>query len=78
MAEEAATVARCCQEAMETRRLSLGGCGLRKFPDAVFFLLRDVQVESVDLSRNQLKHIPAKLAEKFSTVTRTQVFCFPS
>ena len=78
MAEEAALVARRCQEATETCKLSLRGCGLRKFPDAVFFLLRDVRVESVDLSGNQLKQIPAKLAGKLSTITRTHVFCFLS
>ena len=72
MAEESALVARRCQEATETCKLSLRECGLRKFPDAVFFLLREVQLESVDLSRNQLKQIPAKLADKFSAVTCTQ------
>ena len=62
-----------CQEARETRRLSLNGCGLRKFPDAAFFLMRDVQLESVNLSGNQLKRIPAKLAEKFTTITCTSI-----
>ena len=71
MAEESTLIARRCQEAKETRRLSLEGCGLRKFPDAVFFLLRDVQLESVSVSGNQLKKIPAKLAEAFSTITCT-------
>lgn len=69
MAEESALIARRCQEAKETSKLSLEGCGLRKFPDAVFFLMSGVQLESVDLSGNQLKRIPAKLAEKFSTIT---------
>lgn len=72
MAEESALVARRCQEAKETYKLSLENCGLRKFPDAVFFLMNDVQLESVNLSGNQLKRIPAKLAEKFSTITCRQ------
>ena len=69
MAEESALIARRCQEAKETRKLSLDECGLRKFPDAVFFQLRDVQLETVSLARNQLKKIPAKLPEAFSSVT---------
>ena len=69
MAEESALVARRCQEAKETRRLALNGCGLRKFPDAVFFLLKDVPLESVNLSSNQLKRIPTKLPEKFAAIT---------
>ena len=69
MAEESALVARRCLEAKETLKLSLDGCGLRKFPDAVFFLLRDVRLQSANLSGNQLKKIPAKLAENFSTIT---------
>lgn len=72
MAEESALVARRCQEAKETHKLCLENCGLRKFPDAVFFLMSGVQLESVDLSGNQLKRIPAKLAEKFSTITCMQ------
>ena len=70
MAEESALVAKRCQEAKETLKLSLEGCGLRKFPDAVFFLLGDVQLTSVNLSGNQLKRLPSKL-EKFSTITCT-------
>lgn len=71
MAEESALIAKRCQEARETRKLSLEGCGLRKFPDAVFFLMKGVQLESVNLSGNQLKKIPSKLAE-FSAITCTQ------
>lgn len=71
MAEESAQVARLCQKARETRKLSLDDCGLRKFPDAVFFLLRDVELEAVSLSGNQLKKIPAKLPEAFSSITCT-------
>ena len=79
MAEESALVARRCQEAKETRTVSLEGCGLRKFPDAIFFLLKDVRLQSVSLFGNQLQRIPAKLTEKFSTITCTvEVLLCPS
>ena len=69
MAEEAAEVARRCSEAKETGRLSLAACGLRKFPDAIFFLIRGAELRAADISRNSLSRIPAKLAQSLSTIT---------
>ena len=69
MAEQAAEVARRCQEAKETLRLELGGCDLRKFPDAVFFLMKDVELQSLSLAGNSLAKIPNKLSQKLTTIT---------
>lgn len=69
MADEVAEVARRCQEAKETLRLELGACGLRKFPDAVFFLMKDVELQSLSLARNNLSKIPNKLSQKLTTIT---------
>jgi len=67
-ANEAAEVARRCQEATVSKELLLGQCGLRKFPDAIFFMLKSINVAKVDLSHNQLVRIPAKFGLIFSSV----------
>ena len=69
MAEESARVSQRCQEAKATRQLMLDGCDLRKFPDAIFFFVKDVDLQTTSLANNQLKKIPAKLGLKFTTIT---------
>ncbi len=68
-AEEAARVSQRCEEAKSSKELLLSDCGLWKFPDAVFFLLKDVEFTKVDLHHNQLQKIPAKFGVKFSSIT---------
>ena len=69
MAEQAARVAQRCEEAKGTHELRLDSCDLRKFPDAVFFLMKGVDLQTVTLAHNSLTKIPAKLGAKFSTIT---------
>jgi hypothetical protein len=69
MAEESARVAQRCEAGKESLELLLDGCDLRKFPDAVFFLMREVELQRVSLAHNQLQRIPSKLGLKFTTIT---------
>lgn len=69
MAEEAARIALRCEEGKSLKDLLLDHCGLRKFPDAVFFLMKGFDLTKVNLSHNQLKKIPTKLGSKFSLIT---------
>lgn len=69
MAQESAKVAQRCEEAKASGHLNLEDCDLRKFPDAVFFLMREVELQSVNLAHNALKKIPPKLGTKFTTIT---------
>ena len=69
MAAESARVALRCEEAKQSGKLDLSGCGLRKFPDSVFFLVRDTPLHALSLANNDLTRIPAKLATKMPTVT---------
>ena len=69
MATESARVAQRCEAGKESLHLSLDNCDLRKFPDAVFFLMREVELQRVSLAHNQLQMIPIKLGLKFTTIT---------
>ena len=62
MAAEVAQVAQRCDEAKRSRELMLNSCGLRKFPDAVFFLLSGVEIQVLSLADNQFPKLPAKVA----------------
>ena len=69
MAAESARVALRCEEAKQSKKLDLSSCGLRKFPDSVFFLVRDTPLQALSLANNDLTRIPAKLPTKMSTIT---------
>ncbi len=69
MAEESARIAQRCAEAKETGEVRLDGCGLRKFPDAVFFILKGAEIGSVTLAGNALKRLTPKLAQNFTALT---------
>jgi Leucine-rich repeat (LRR) protein len=73
MASETAKVVQKCDEAKETRTLDLSTCDLRKFPDAVYFLMKDTPLETLSLSHNQLKVIPRKFPTKFTTLTKLDI-----
>ncbi|XP_037046528.1 leucine-rich repeat-containing protein 20-like [Bradysia coprophila] len=62
-------VVKQCEKAKETLTLDLSQCNLAKFPDAVFYLLRDTTLTACDLSSNVLRRIPPQLAFKFSLIT---------
>ena len=68
MAREAAIVAQRCMDAQETGVVNLSNCGLMSVPDALYLFLKNSSVTKVDLSHNQLKKIPAKLANAFSQI----------
>lgn len=69
MASEVAKVAQRCEEGKATQLLDLSHCDLRKFPDAVYFILKGIPLQSLSLSHNDLKIIPSKLCLKFVTLT---------
>jgi hypothetical protein len=69
MAQESALIAQRCEEAKGSGDLLLNNCGLRKFPDAIFFLMREVELRSVNLSHNQLHKLTPKLGSKFTSIT---------
>ena len=68
MAEESALIASRCEEAKASCELLLNNCSLRKFPDAIFFLMREVELKKVALSHNQLHKLPPKLGLKFVSI----------
>jgi len=55
-------------DAKENSNLDLSNCQLMQVPDAVYFMMRNTQVESCDLSANVIKKIPPKLPTKFSFI----------
>ncbi|XP_022643795.1 leucine-rich repeat-containing protein 39-like [Varroa destructor] len=57
-----------CNDATENQKLDLSSCFLASFPDAVFMLMRNTQLESLDLSQNVLRKITPKLPQKFSYI----------
>ncbi|XP_052762950.1 leucine-rich repeat-containing protein 20-like [Mya arenaria] len=69
MAAEVARVARRVEEAKETKHLDLSNCELRMIPDAIYFMLKDVELTTCDLSKNSLKKIPPKFCTKFPSIT---------
>lgn len=74
MASETARVAQRCEEAKEEgEALDLSGCDLRKFPDAVYFLMKGLELQSVSLAHNDLKLLQKKFSSKFPTLTSNKV-----
>lgn len=69
MAAESARIALRCEEAKTSLVLDLSNCDLRKFPDSVFFIVRNVNIKELSLVGNNLTRIPAKLGAKMSSVT---------
>ena len=73
MVKEAALVAQRCMEAQETGFVNLSNCGLMSVPDALYLFLKNSAVHKIDLSNNQLKRIPSKLASAFPDVKELNV-----
>lgn len=69
MGDGVAKVARRLQEAKETGKLDLSSCDLTQVPDAVYFMMKNVAVETCDLSNNLIKRIPSKFTTKFPSLT---------
>ena len=69
MAQQSAQVVQRCEEAKGSKELMLNSCDLRKFPDAVFFLMKEVELQKVSLAHNQLQKLPSKMGAKFATIT---------
>ena len=76
MAEESARVASRCEEAKSTCRLDLESCGLRKVPDAIYLLMRGVELQSVSLAHNDLTVLPNKFGIKLVTITGITIFVY--
>ena len=73
MAEESARVVVRCNEAKQSLELLLHECGLRKFPDAIFFLLKGTELKKISLSRNQMQKISPKFCLEFTSITSKTV-----
>ena len=69
MAEEVSRVARRCEEAKQSLVLDLSHCELMSLPEAVFFILKNVELREVNLSHNNLKKLHKKFSNRFSSVT---------
>ena len=69
MAAESAKIAVRCEEAKATCKLDLEKCDLRKFPDAIYFLMRGVPLQSVSLAHNNLTILPSKFGLKMVSLT---------
>ena len=69
MAEEVSRVAQRCEEAKLSLVLDLSHCELMSLPEAVFFILKNIELHEVNLSHNMLKKLPKKFSSKFSAVT---------
>ena len=69
MAAEVSRVAQRCEEAKQSLVLDLSHCELMSLPEAVFFILKNVEIKEVNLSHNKLKKLPKKFSNRFSAVT---------
>lgn len=76
MAAEVSRVAQRCEEAKQSLVLDLSHCELMSMPEAVFFILKDVQLHEVNLSHNKLKKLPKKFSSKFATITSESLTVF--
>ena len=75
MAAESARIALRCEEAKNTSKLDLEECGLRKFPDAIYFLLKNVMLHTVSIAHNDLTVLPKKFGLQLVTITSELQYC---
>ncbi|CAE1237485.1 unnamed protein product [Acanthosepion pharaonis] len=60
-----AQVVNRCRSAKEDKRLDLSDCKLIQVPEAVYFLMKNVGVESINLTNNAIPRLPTKFAVIF-------------
>lgn len=58
-----------CNRAKEERKLNLSECLLARIPDAIFLLMKNTTLESLDLSFNYVKNLPKALGYRFTHLT---------
>ncbi|XP_052068552.1 leucine-rich repeat-containing protein 40-like [Mytilus californianus] len=73
MGDGVAKVVNRLREAQENGKLDLSECGLTQIPDAVYMMMKDITVQSCDLSQNLLQSLPKKFCSKFSKVTEMNI-----
>ncbi|CAL1543180.1 unnamed protein product [Lymnaea stagnalis] len=66
---DVARVVNRCNQAKDDKRLDLSRCDLTRIPDAIFLLLRNIELKYCSLSQNLIKRIPSKFGTKFPTLT---------
>ena len=49
--------------------VDLSSCDLTQIPDATYFMLKNVTIETCDLSNNLIKRIPSKFCTKLPSLT---------
>ena len=69
MGAESARIALKCGEAKNSSKLDLEKCGLRKIPDAIYLLMRGVELQNVSLAHNDITIVPSKFGTKLMTIT---------
>ncbi|KAL3268735.1 hypothetical protein HHI36_007837 [Cryptolaemus montrouzieri] len=62
-----------CEEAMETQQLDLSECQLVHVAEAIYHLMRQTEVKSVNLSGNVISKISPRFVLKFSLLTQLDV-----
>ncbi len=69
MAAESARIALKCEEAKVSCKLDLEKCSLRKIPDAIYLLMRGVELQCMSLAHNDITTVPSRLGLKLVTLT---------
>jgi len=62
-------IVRRVDDAKESNNLDLSNCQLFQIPDAMYFMMRDTPLKSVNLSSNVLNKIPSKFPNSFNSIT---------
>ncbi|XP_029635487.1 leucine-rich repeat-containing protein 40 [Octopus sinensis] len=66
---DVANVVNRCNSAKQDKKLDLSGCKLIQIPEAVYFLMKNVCVESLVLSNNQIPRLPKKFGVVFPGIS---------
>ena len=79
MGDDVARVAERCEQAKQTAILDLSDCRMTAIPQAVFFILKEIELREVDLSKNDIKKLPPKLGFSiaFRTITSKKFLILP-
>ncbi|XP_072021603.1 uncharacterized protein [Amphiura filiformis] len=68
-AREVVEVLNRCESALETRNLDLSHCGLAYIAQAVYHIVKEVELATCNISNNDIKKIPVKFSREFPKIT---------
>ncbi|GAB1598239.1 leucine-rich repeat-containing protein 40-like [Argonauta hians] len=66
---EVAEIINRCHSAKEDKRLDLSECKLIQIPEAVYFLMKNVVVQSLLLTNNEIPRLPKKFGTVFPLIS---------